>query len=431
MKSRIKYWINPRHWSRLSGNDIDLLDLKQHIFFSQLCVVGCLFTIIQVVDDFYTLNWTLIPIDIVAIAIWPFGWWLNERGRHLLAKCIMIAFMNTLFFVMCGLLSPSIRFDMMYFPLIMLTFIVLGNKERLVAIGFSLASIAFLTILAVTDQRPFGDIIIMAPNKYQEVLNIVTVAVFMGASAVFILDLHGRAGKILHQQKDELTKANEELDRFVYSASHDMRSPLISIQGLVNVATLEGEMSPSSKEYFELIRNRAQKLDDLIKDITNYSRNSRLGVEIKEVNLQEIVEEAIEKIRFLENTKSIVVNRSVIGQPKVATDGGRLSILINNLLTNAIKYHDLTKPSPFVDVIFENSETELGLTIRDNGRGIEVKHHDKIFNMFYRASKNSEGSGLGLYIVKEMVEKLNGTIEWKSTYGQGTEFKIRIPHSPE
>ena len=255
---RLKHWTNPRNWSQLSEDDLEVSDQKKNIFFSQLCVLGAFFTVLQSINEIIEFNKYLIPFDIITFFMWPFSRWLNEKGNHLLAKCITIGFLNISFFLLSGLLDPSVKIELLFYPLIILTFMTMGSKEKWIAILFGCLSLAFLMYLSFTDNRPFGDIEIQTPRKIDEVLNILTAAFFTGACAVFIIDLHTRVEKSLREKSDELSKANEELDRFVYSASHDMRAPLTSIQGLVDLALIENKDTPSSA-YLEMIRGRAVK----------------------------------------------------------------------------------------------------------------------------------------------------------------------------
>tara|TARA_R110002060_G_scaffold42836_8_gene54347 strand:- start:30 stop:425 length:396 start_codon:yes stop_codon:yes gene_type:complete len=110
------------------------------------------------------------------------------------------------------------------------------------------------------------------------------------------------------------------------------------------------------------------------------------------------------------------------------SDSKRISILLNNFISNAIKYHDLNKNIPTVWVNIKTTKKEAIIEIKDNGLGIAEEQLDKIFNMFYRISSQIMGSGIGLYIVKEVLAKLNGTIEVESELGEGSMFILKIPN---
>ncbi|MEQ8926207.1 MAG: PAS domain-containing sensor histidine kinase [Fulvivirga sp.] len=250
-------------------------------------------------------------------------------------------------------------------------------------------------------------------------------AVRMVGTIVEVDDLK-KAFKQLEEQNTLLEKTNEELDRFVYSTSHDLKAPLSSIQGLVNVA-VQSKDEAEMTECLRMIENRVQALNGFIAEIIDYSRNSRLDISLEEVNLKSLIAELIEGLQFFDRSEEIHFHIQVDEDFTIKTDKGRLKIVLNNLLANAIKYHDWSKESQVIKVIAEDHPNSITVKVEDNGLGIEEELQDKIFNMFFRASEKSEGSGLGLYIAKEMVTKLNGTIGLTSEGGKGSCFFVNLP----
>lgn len=228
------------------------------------------------------------------------------------------------------------------------------------------------------------------------------------------------------EQNEALTKANEELDRFVYSASHDLRSPLSSLIGLINLGSLS-ESAEETKMLLTRMKERVHDMEHFIKEITYYSQNSRLEVEATEFSLTELIRESIELLSHRDEAKGIVFSVSPKEDFRLLADAVRLKIVLNNLIDNAIKYSDFKKKDRWVKISCEVSANEYSITIEDNGLGIRPEHHPKIFNMFYRASERSTGSGLGLYIVKETLAKLNGRIEFKSIEDEGSVFSVFLP----
>jgi PAS domain S-box-containing protein len=231
----------------------------------------------------------------------------------------------------------------------------------------------------------------------------------------------------LLDRNQDLIKINTELDRFVYSASHDLRAPISSLLGLIQVARLEKDRA-NIDQLLALQEKSLLRMDRFIKDIVDYSRNTRLGLELEAVNFETIVSGVFEQLQFMENVKRI--NRDVTIQQTGTffTSATRLDIIFNNLISNALKYADLRKEQPFVKVNIQVDEKTASITIQDNGEGIPVEAGSKIFDMFYRASPQGSGSGLGLYIVKEAIEKIGGKISFQSHYGKGTEFFVEIPN---
>jgi signal transduction histidine kinase len=264
------------------------------------------------------------------------------------------------------------------------------------------------------------------------IINQVASALMLFLCFDFMIRTNKKSERLLHayaidagEKKENLEKINGELDRFVYSASHDLRSPLLSIQGLVRIALAEPDSS-NDKKYFELIGDRVTKLDEFIKEIIEYSRNSRTEVNHELVNLKELIGDVVAHLQYLEGTDKIEVYISCIDEP-LLLDKGRTRIILSNILGNAIKYHNLRQDDPWVEVKTELKEDFCVLTITDNGTGIPADKQDRIFDMFFRATDRSAGSGLGLFIVKETVMKLNGKIGVKSEYGRGSEFVITLP----
>jgi PAS domain S-box-containing protein len=234
----------------------------------------------------------------------------------------------------------------------------------------------------------------------------------------------------LTQRNEDLSKINAELDRFVYSASHDLRAPIASLLGLIDVARLEKNID-NLVSLFDMQKKSLQRLDHFIKDIVDHSRNTRLQVESEEISFEDIVNGSFEHLQFMENASRIKKIISVEQSGVFYTAHSRLEIVLNNLISNAMKYADLRKNNPSIEVRVKTNSETAEIHVIDNGEGIPDDAKPKIFDMFYRASLSGAGSGLGLYIVKEAVQKLNGSITVHSEYGKGTEFVVVIPNMPK
>ncbi len=230
----------------------------------------------------------------------------------------------------------------------------------------------------------------------------------------------------IKQKNEELIKANAELDRFVYSASHDLRAPIASLLGLIGVARAEKDMQAIGT-LLDMQERTLLRLDEFISDIVRYSRNNRLDVEISQIDFKSLIEEIFEHLHFMEKFADIDRKIDISPDLKFSSDGKRISIILNNLISNAIKYADPDKENPFVEVRVERHQNGVTICVIDNGQGIETKHLSKIFDMFFRATQRSTGSGIGLYIVKEIVQKMSGSIEVESTPGRGSKFFITLP----
>jgi signal transduction histidine kinase/ligand-binding sensor domain-containing protein len=230
----------------------------------------------------------------------------------------------------------------------------------------------------------------------------------------------------IERRNRELKKVNIELDKFVYSASHDLRAPLSSVLGLVNVARMD-HTAEQKVTYLDMMEKSIKKLDSFIKDIIDYSRNARVEVSSEEIHFEALIREVLSDLEYLDESNRILRMVTVHGSAIFYSDSKRLKIVLSNVISNAIKYHNLKKEHPVIEVRVEYDDQKAIIRIIDNGLGIAAEHIDRIFEMFYRATDSNKGSGLGLYIVKETVDKIQGTITVQSQFDLGTTFEVTIP----
>lgn len=234
------------------------------------------------------------------------------------------------------------------------------------------------------------------------------------------------AKALVEKQNQQLIKANAELDQFVYRASHDLRAPISSIMGLAMIG-MEADDLADAKRYFEMIGIRVQAQDRFIHQIVENAKNSRLELEWEEVAIQPLVLEAIQSLFLLEGVGEMDIQVGVDEGLCLRTDALRFKSIMSNLLRNAVQYRDNKKDRPFIRVDCSCTDHEWILSVKDNGVGILKERQGKVFNMFYRGHEDSMGSGLGLFIVKETVSALGGTIEFESEHEVGSEFRLRFP----
>ncbi|TAH27563.1 MAG: hybrid sensor histidine kinase/response regulator [Cytophagales bacterium] len=235
------------------------------------------------------------------------------------------------------------------------------------------------------------------------------------------------ATKAVHDLNEQLTKTNEELNRFVYSASHDLKAPIMSILGLLKVAELEGDKKDPEK-YFSMINSSVKQLDTFIHNIINYYKNTRLQEARDEIDFEKIIKETINSYEYIENKPDTKIALNVLQTLPFYSDEFRIRVLFNNLISNAIKYQRKEEPNKKIDIECSVNQLCANIKISDNGIGIKKEYIPNIFKMFYRATRESTGSGIGLYIVKEAVDKVNGSIEVNSEENIGTSFSIKIPN---
>lgn len=232
----------------------------------------------------------------------------------------------------------------------------------------------------------------------------------------------------LRENNMELKKINSELDRFVYSTSHDLRAPLLSIEGLINLSEDHIDSKQDVQQYHGIMRKIITDMDHTIKDILDYSRNARIEIIPEQLDIRTMVENAVNHFRHMTDREEIKFSLSIDNSTPFFSDRLRINAVINNLISNAYKYSRQDEQNPFVKFSFVSDKHEGVITVEDNGEGIPREYIDKIFEMFIRVSEKSEGSGLGLYICREILNRLKGTIKVNSVALKGSTFIVRIPN---
>ena len=226
--------------------------------------------------------------------------------------------------------------------------------------------------------------------------------------------------------EEELKVRNTELDNFVYKVSHDLRAPLSSILGLVNLAKLPGN-TDNPMDYIDIIGSKVEHLDHFIGDVLSHSKNLKIDITVAKVDFNQIIDQTFNDLNYLEGAKGISRMVKVEGI-EFYSDPWRIAEIMRNLISNAIKYRKLDQIASEIGIKIAVDHLRAEIVFADNGIGIDEKNLGKVFEMFYRATEQSDGSGIGLYIVKNAVDKLGGQISVASQLGHGTRFNIVLPN---
>ncbi|HEY5744495.1 MAG TPA: HAMP domain-containing sensor histidine kinase [Chryseolinea sp.] len=232
----------------------------------------------------------------------------------------------------------------------------------------------------------------------------------------------------LEQKNLQLAKINSQMEKFLYSTSHDLRSPLTSILGLVNLTRLH-TADQTIMEYVGRIESSAQRLDSIIIDIISFSKTTYQNIYSEKIDFDALIWKVINTHHSHENFGRLKIEVAIKGESTFYNDPDRLEIILENLIRNAIQFLDATKLRPFLHILVNEVPEHVTIEVHDNGIGIARQYFDQIFNMFYKASIQSKGAGLGLYIAREGVEQLAGNISVESEVGFGSVFKVFIPNS--
>ena len=231
--------------------------------------------------------------------------------------------------------------------------------------------------------------------------------------------------KKLERQNAKFKKINLELDNFVYSVSHQIRAPLTSLLGLINIAKID---TPDKiHEYLAHMQDSIESLDHTVHEINDYSRNARVELKVEKISFGKICDEIIDNYGSGKKLNAFNIVRDIEDVSDFYSDAKRIKVIISNLFSNSLKFNDLEKEQSHVSIEIKVRKKLAKITVTDNGEGMHQDSLPKIFDMFYRASQSARGAGLGLYVVKEIVNKLNGKIEVESQLGKGSKFTIELP----
>lgn len=227
--------------------------------------------------------------------------------------------------------------------------------------------------------------------------------------------------------RNQLQEKNEELSLFVYKASHDLKSPVSSMMGIMALIN-ESQDIDELKMYMKMISECTVRLDTIIADLLVLGRITYGELEYEQVDIKPMIDDVLKSIEFIDGYKDIALNIVIDDSVKsIITEKGLFQTILQNLIDNAIKYRRKGDEQSFINISVDSHEKGILIKIADNGIGIAEHQQANIFKMFYRATSASKGTGLGLYIVKTSVIKLGGNISFESTAGKGSSFKIYLP----
>jgi signal transduction histidine kinase len=355
---------------------------------------------------------------------------LIRLKHHVAAKLIMFLSVYAVIFAFCAI-EPFETGVAFFFVLLAVGAIALfGIEQWPYAAGLSVLGAILFLIIAVGEFSLGTMEFSVDYISYNYIMNFFVILVTAIVILYFMIDLNHYAERSLEKKEaetdgknKELTKLNAELDRFVYSVSHDLRSPLASISGLVYLGQ-RAEDIDEAKKYFTMIGDRINTQDFFIREIIDFYRNSRTDINAEKFLLKAQVDEIVNQHSI--TTNSIQYEINISERMEIVSDKIRLKSVLGNLIGNAVKYHDITKAQKFIKVSAERENGHWIIAVEDNGQGIGAEHLPKLFDMFYRASADSKGSGLGLFIARETVDKLGGKIHVDSALGKGTRFWFTV-----
>jgi len=233
----------------------------------------------------------------------------------------------------------------------------------------------------------------------------------------------------LKQIENELIEVNQELEEFAYRPSHDLRSPLLSSIQILNVIEqdIKEQNGKNSLSYLQIVKRSLGGLERLVDDILTLTKAKKSAEDIQVLDLNILIKDALSNTAHMSNFEQMNISVNVEGQGKLASQKSRITLILENLISNAVKYQDSEKAEQVLRIKVEDSNNGIIICIQDNGIGIPKEQQDKLFTMFQRFHPRvAFGSGLGLYMVKKSVGIVKGKIGFDDS--EMTTFTIHLPN---
>lgn len=401
---------------------------KKAVLLGQLCLMVGIICIAYIFLDSIHQRFESIPFYIVSASTTLLVFLVNRNGHFKVGSAIFLFMMILLMYVFTDNDHKKLGTHM-YLVVYALTAVTLYGYERIWWSCFfvGIAVVCFYTayfvdLPAIIQAPPFSE----ALSKTYFIANFLIVLLLTSLLVFFLISINYKANKAIWYKSQELIKANNELDRFVYSASHDLKAPLNSLTGLIDLSKRSKDVE-EIKSYLNLMTKSIYNLDSFIHEIIDFSRNAKTEVNLEAFNLMELVKEVVDTLKFSSDFDKVQIENHIQSDLLITSDPSRVKVILHNIIGNALKYHNPNQPNPLVRLKSTLEPSKLIIEVEDNGIGINEEYKLKIFDMFFRATDKSKGSGLGLYIVKETIEKLTGKIEVSSQIGKGSIFRIELP----
>ena len=307
------------------------------------------------------------------------------------------------------------------------------NKALSIATKFNIIAIkykVYYNLYCIAKEKGDNKNAVAYLEKYisikETIINTHTLNVIDSYKAIARVEALELEAKSQREKTEIIEQKNVELDSFFYRVSHDLKGPINSLEGLNNLINYDIH-DEISLNYFHMYKKQIKRISTIVMELINLTKMNHQNIEKKQINFNLIVDECISSNNYFRNFKEISFIKNIDPQIEFYSEWPIINTILQNLIENGIKYSRADTEHPHVKISISEENDKIIIDTADNGIGIEPKYQDKIFDMFYRANDQLAGTGLGLYIMKRAVERLNGNIELKSEYGVGSNFIVQLP----
>jgi signal transduction histidine kinase len=228
---------------------------------------------------------------------------------------------------------------------------------------------------------------------------------------------------------NDLIKAKEVINHFINSCSHSMRGPLKSLTGLINILQIDiSSKGQDSTALLNMMSESVFKLETLLVQFEQFLETSKQNLVMEPVNLDKLINDVVDDVERQTKFTGISVNTKIEQEDHLYADPTSLKLVLYNLINNAATFHDHNKREKEIHIIVKANKNSCSIQVNDNGIGIEEGIQANVFDLFFRGSDRSAGSGVGLYIVKEVLKKMGGSIAVNSQVSVGSNFFVWLPN---
>lgn len=404
---------------------------KNEIIFRMLLIPLSLLSLIILIFNFYS-GKELFTVTTIFFSICTCILILKYQSNHNLNIKILLLLLFNLSIFQANQLVTNGGLYFYYLPLMLAPFSIFESNQKAVLFLCSLVSLSCLIYFSITDfsSEHSNESIF----KYAFIVNLFNSLVILIYTIYFSINLAEKFSQKLMKRNRKLGKKNNELkslnnnlQQLIYTTSHDIHSPLASLQGLIYIAE-KNVVDKEVQGYFHKILQQVKNIENSALETLEFYNYELKEPTIENVDLHSMVSEIIESYSFLGHAEKITYNILIPEKRNYLLNRHCIKTILRNLISNSIKYHDYHKEKCIIEISVTENEECISIVIKDNGKGISSGHADKIFDKFYRIPNQSvKGTGLGLYIVKQAVKKLKGSIVVDSKEKEWTSFVIQLP----
>lgn len=228
----------------------------------------------------------------------------------------------------------------------------------------------------------------------------------------------------LHEKNDQLKSAYEELAYFTYSAAHNLTGPVATLKGLLDLIKNEPE---KTAEYLDYTSQTLESMSGHLANVISFNKNKVEEIKPRIIDFEKLISTSIKEVELVPGRNAIDIQTHVVQKGEFVSDYSRISLIFSNIILNAIKFVDNRKTENLLKISVAANSESASVEIEDNGIGISEENLPRIFDIFFREATGQVGSGIGLYIVKQALERIKGEIEVGSEKGAFTRFHIKLP----